>query len=74
MEDNKRYLIALLAVGLIFLLMPYYLEWIGERKGSLVDHDFIIKSFDSNTDYLNFVREFQGIRDEQSISRYLFVE
>ena len=29
MEDNKRYLFALLAVGVIFLLMPYYLEWVG---------------------------------------------
>ena len=55
---------------------PYsnYLEWIGERNGSLVDRDFIKRSFDSANVYIDFVREFQKIRDEQKISKFLFKE
>ena len=39
---------------------PYsnYLEWIGERNGTLVDHDFVRAHFPSASDYRDFVRDY----------------
>ncbi|MBI5950932.1 MAG: transposase [Chloroflexi bacterium] len=35
-----------------------YLEWIGERKGSLVDHEFIKEQFDNASEYKKFLFEY----------------
>jgi putative transposase len=35
-----------------------YLEWIGERKGTLVDHDFIKEQFGSAEEYKKFLFEY----------------
>lgn len=39
---------------------PYsnYLEWIGERKGSLVDHAFIKEQFGNAEEYIKFLFEY----------------
>ena len=39
---------------------PYsnYLEWIGQRKGTLVDHQFMHQHFKSATEYTEFVLEY----------------
>jgi hypothetical protein len=35
-----------------------YLEWLGQRKGTLVDRDFICEHFGSPTEYQEFVQHF----------------
>lgn len=35
-----------------------YLEWIGERNGSLVDHEFIKEQFDNADEYKKFLFEY----------------
>jgi hypothetical protein len=35
-----------------------YPEWIGIRKGKLVDRDFVRESFDRPEGYVEFVREY----------------
>ena len=44
---------------------PYsnYLEWIGERDGTLVDREFINNQFDSAEDYKKFL--FQYLKSRQ---------
>ena len=39
---------------------PYsnYLEWIGERKGTLVDREFIENQFDNAEEYKKFLYEY----------------
>jgi len=44
---------------------PYsnYLEWIGERHGTLVDRDFIEGYFHSSVEYKEFVQDFLILRE-----------
>ncbi len=44
---------------------PYsnYLEWVGERKGTLVDHEFIMSQFDTSGEYEKFL--FQYLKSRQ---------
>jgi len=48
-----------------------YLEWTENRQGSLVDHVFIQKWFDTRMDYQAFVKEYQEIRQDSLIAEYL---
>lgn len=43
---------------------PYsnYLEWVGERKGTLVDHEFIKEQFGSAEEYKKFLFEYLKTR------------
>jgi REP element-mobilizing transposase RayT len=53
---------------------PYsnYLEWIGERNGTLVDHDFIKNQFDSSQEYKRFLFQYLKTRDlPDDIKRFL---
>lgn len=51
-----------------------YLEWIGERPGKLVDHDFVDAFFSNRQDYQEFVLDYlRGIDDlPPDIEQYLF--
>ena len=40
-----------------------YLEWIGQRQGTLVDHGFVEGLFGTAADYKEFVRDFLIMRD-----------
>ena len=40
-----------------------YLDWIGERKGSLVDRDFIESQFDTAEEYKKFLLQYLKSRD-----------
>jgi len=53
---------------------PYsnYLEWIGERNGSLVDRQFVQDNFNSPAEYKGLVFEYLKTRDlPDDIKRYL---
>jgi putative transposase len=53
---------------------PYsnYLEWIGGREGTLVDHDFITSHFSSAAEYEVFVLDYLRTRQlPEEISIYL---
>lgn len=39
-----------------------YLEWIGQRKGTLVDHDFIQANFTDTLEYVEFVADYLRTR------------
>jgi hypothetical protein len=45
---------------------PYsnYLEWVGEREGTLVDRGLVMAYFASPTDYEAFVEEYLTARPE----------
>ncbi len=55
---------------------PYsnYLEWIGERPGKLVDHDFVDGFFPNRQDYREFLLDYlRGLDDlPPDIKQYLF--
>jgi len=53
---------------------PYsnYLEWIGERDGTLVDHDFIKIQFDNAQEYKKFLFQYLRTRDlPDDVKRFL---
>jgi len=53
---------------------PYsnYLEWIGEREGKLVDHEFVQSQFTSPKEYRNFVLDYLRSRElPEDIQLYL---
>ena len=53
---------------------PYsnYLEWIGERNGILVDHDFIESQFDNAQEYKKFLFQYLKSRDlPEDVQKYL---
>jgi putative transposase len=55
---------------------PYsnYLEWIGERDGTLVDHDFIQTQFVDPKDYMDFVLDYLQTRKiPEDVMQYLNV-
>ena len=49
-----------------------YLEWIGERKGTLVDRDFIKSQFDNGGEYKKFLFQYLKSRDlPDDVKRFL---
>jgi len=53
---------------------PYsnYLEWLGERNGSLVDRQFIQENFNSPAEYKSLVLQYLKTRDlSDDVRRYL---
>lgn len=53
---------------------PYsnYLEWLGERKGTLVDREFVQNNFPSPKDYRSFVHEYLKSRQlPEDVKKYL---
>ncbi len=53
---------------------PYsnYLEWLGERKGTLVDREFVQNYFSSPKDYRSFVHEYLKSRQlPEDVKKYL---
>jgi putative transposase len=53
---------------------PYsnYLEWVGERNGSLVDHDFIKDQFSDAKQYKKFLVEYLKTRDlPEDVKKFL---
>ena len=52
---------------------PYsnYLEWIGERNGSLVDHDFVRDMFGNGQQYQQFVQDYLLTRQLPDELNYL---
>jgi len=40
----------------------YHLEWIGERRGTLVDRDFVQQLFPSSQSYRDFVADLSAER------------
>ncbi len=84
--DNDAYLLHLcryihgnpVKAGLVTMLeeWPYsnFLEWVGERPGTLVDYDFINAFFPNRHDYKEFVLDYlRGIDDlPPDIKQYLF--
>ena len=50
-----------------------YLEWIGKRKGKLVDHDFIKGRFPNPKDYIKLVLDYTPPEKlTESIRQYIF--
>ena len=49
-----------------------YLEWIGLRKGSLMDKAFIQDHFGDAREYKRFVMEYESPKHKKKIERYLF--
>lgn len=84
--DNDGYLLHLcryihgnpVKVGLVASLEEWlysnYLEWVGERPGTLVDDDFVNDFFPNRQDYKEFVLDYlRGIDELPSdIKQYLF--
>ena len=54
---------------------PYsnYLEWIGERKGSLVDHEFVRAYFPKSGQYQAYVKNFMKaiVSQPEGVDKYL---
>lgn len=49
-----------------------YLEWIGQRKGILVDMDIVRQYFTTPAEYINFVAdEIDYIKTQKRVSRYI---
>lgn len=48
-----------------------YLEWIEERNGALVDHDWIRYYFPSPTSYIQFVNSKLSAKMEEQLKPYL---
>ncbi len=48
-----------------------YLEWVGLRKGNLVDRTFIKDRFGDSREYKRFVLEYESPKHEKTIEKYL---
>jgi REP-associated tyrosine transposase len=53
-------------------LYSNYLEWIGERSGTLKDEEFIHQYFSDPEAYKQFVTDYQDVaRTQEQIQRYM---
>ena len=52
---------------------PYsnYMEWVGLRNGTLVDHNFIRDMFESREQYIHFVQDYLLTRQLPDVLDYL---